>query len=42
MLGKYPNLYVDVSWVVYETNLLKQGQPNPDWVALVEAFRTAS
>jgi hypothetical protein len=38
MLGKYPNLFVDVSWVVYETNLLKQGQPNPDWVALIEAF----
>ena len=39
LLAKYPNLDVDVSWVVYETNLLtKDGQPNPDWLALIEAF----
>ena len=39
LLGKYPNLHVDISWVVYETNVLtKEGKPSPQWVALVEAF----
>ena len=39
MLRKYPNLQVDVSWVVYETNLLtKDGKPNEQWVKLIEAF----
>jgi hypothetical protein len=38
LLRKYPNLYVDVSWVVYETNLLTKDKPNADWVALIEAF----
>jgi hypothetical protein len=38
LLDKYPNLYIDVSWVVYETNLLtKDGQPNPAWIALIES-----
>jgi len=39
LLGKYPNLHVDISWVVYQTNVLtKDGKPSPQWVALVEAF----
>lgn len=38
LLKTYPNLWVDVSWVVYETNLLKDGKPNPAWVALIEQF----
>lgn len=38
MLDKYPNLYLDVSWVVYEANLLKDAEPNPVWVKLVESF----
>lgn len=38
MLNKSPNLYMDVSWVVYETDLLKDAQPNPVWVKLVEQF----
>jgi hypothetical protein len=38
MLRKYPNLWVDVSWVVYETNLLKNGKPDPAWVRLIETF----
>jgi hypothetical protein len=37
MLNKYPNLHVDISWVVYETYLTKGGQVNPDWVKLIEA-----
>lgn len=38
MLRAYPNLHADVSWVVYETNLLKGGRPDPRWLALIEAF----
>ena len=37
MLDKYPNLHVDVSWVVYESYLTKGGQVNADWVKLIEA-----
>jgi len=38
LVNTYPNLYVDVSWVVYENDLLtKDGQPNADWLALIEA-----
>jgi hypothetical protein len=38
LLAAYPNLFIDLSWVVYETYLLKDGQPNREWVALIEAF----
>jgi hypothetical protein len=38
MLRKYPNLHIDISWVVYETNLLKDGSPDPKWVQLIEQF----
>jgi hypothetical protein len=38
LLRTYPNLKVDVSWVVYETNLLQGGKPNPQWVKLIESF----
>jgi hypothetical protein len=38
MLEKYPNLWVDISWVVYENDLIKAGTPDPDWVKLIEAF----
>ncbi|MFO0863500.1 MAG: amidohydrolase family protein [Gemmataceae bacterium] len=36
MLEAHSNLYVDLSWVVYETNLVKNGKPNEAWVKLVE------
>ena len=38
LLRSYPNLWVDVSWVVYETNLLQGGKPNPQWVTLIEKY----
>ena len=38
MLAAYPNLHVDISWVVYETYLVKTGSPDPDWVALIESY----
>jgi predicted TIM-barrel fold metal-dependent hydrolase len=37
-LKKYPNLWVDVSWVVYENDLLRNGTPDPAWVNLIEEF----
>jgi len=39
LLKNYPNLYIDLSWSVLETYLLdRQGQPDPEWVAMVEAY----
>jgi predicted TIM-barrel fold metal-dependent hydrolase len=39
MLKKYSNLWVDVSWVVFENDLLgKDGKPDPKWVSLVQEF----
>jgi hypothetical protein len=38
LIRKYPNLYVDVSWVVYDNDLAKGGKPDPQWLALIEAF----
>ncbi|MDB5357918.1 MAG: hypothetical protein JWN24_4371 [Phycisphaerales bacterium] len=38
LVRKYPNLYVDVSWVVYDNDLAKSGRPDPQWLALIEAF----
>lgn len=39
MLKKHPNLWVDISWVVYENDLLDTaGKPQDKWVALVEEF----
>jgi predicted TIM-barrel fold metal-dependent hydrolase len=39
MLKKYPNLWVDISWVVYENDLLgKDGKPENKWINLVEEF----
>jgi Amidohydrolase len=38
MLAKYPNLWIDVSWVVFESNLLKDGKPDPQWIKLVETY----
>jgi hypothetical protein len=39
LLGKYPNLHIDVSWVVYQTYLLTpDGKPSEPWVKLVEAY----
>ena len=41
LLNTYPNLWIDVSWVVFETNLLtKDGKPNPKWIKLIESHPT--
>jgi predicted TIM-barrel fold metal-dependent hydrolase len=38
LLAAYPNLYIDLSWVVFETYLTHNGQPVSDWVTLIETF----
>lgn len=39
LLSEYPNLYIDLSWTVLEPYLLdKDGNPDPDWVKLVERY----
>ena len=39
LLPKYPNLHVDVSWVVFEMDLMTADhKPNPAWVNLIEEF----
>ena len=40
LLAAYPNLYVDLSWVVFETYLTSNNQPVGDWVSLIEAYPT--
>jgi len=38
MLTAYPNLSVDISWVVFETYVTKAGKLDSDWVNLIEAY----
>lgn len=38
MLRTYPNLWVDLSWVVYEDYIAPGGKPAPEWVRLVDEF----
>ncbi len=40
MLNTYPNLWVDISWVVYDNVLIKNGQPDPVWIKLIESHPT--
>jgi predicted TIM-barrel fold metal-dependent hydrolase len=38
MLKTYPNLWVDLSWVVFPMDVYPDGKLNEEWVALVEEF----
>lgn len=39
LLGLYPNLYIDLSWTMLTPYLLdKHGEPDPDWLQLVESY----
>ncbi|BAF71836.1 5-oxoprolinase (ATP-hydrolysing) [Sulfurovum sp. NBC37-1] len=38
MLKTYPNLWIDLSWVVYPNYVAPHGKPSKEWVALVEEF----
>lgn len=37
LLTKYPNLHIDIAWVVYENYLMKGGTPSAEWVKLIES-----
>jgi len=38
LLAAYPNLYVDLSWVVLPQCIAPDGKIAPEWVALIEQF----
>lgn len=38
LLTTYPNLYIDLSWVVFDNYLVRDEQPSRQWVELIEAF----
>ena len=38
MLATYPKLSVDISWVLFDTYLVKDGKPVAEWLALFEKF----
>ena len=38
MLKTYPNLYCDLSWVVFDQVIAPNGKPDPVWVNIIEQF----
>ena len=38
LLKTYPNLWIDLAWVVFENYLVKDGKPDPAWTSLIEEF----
>jgi len=38
LLETYPNLWIDLSWVVYDDYVAPGGKPAPEWVALIEKY----
>lgn len=38
LLKTYPNLYYDISWVVFEQVIAPNGKPAPVWVKIIEQF----
>ena len=38
LLKTYPNLYYDISWVVFEQVIAPYGKPAPVWVKIIEQF----
>lgn len=38
LLTKFPNLSVDISWVIFDVAICPQGKPDPIWVQLVEKW----
>ena len=38
MLKTYDNLWIDISWVVFDDIIAPKGQVDPTWVALIEEF----
>jgi hypothetical protein len=40
MLQKYPNLTIDISWVIFEQEIAPKGELDPRWPRLIEDFPT--
>lgn len=40
LLDSYPNLYCDISWVVFEQIIAPKGVPDPVWVSIFEDYST--
>lgn len=38
LLKNYPNLYYDISWVVFEQIIAPEGKPDPKWLEIFEQF----
>lgn len=38
IVSTYPNVWIDLSWVVFETCITKDGKPQQAWIDLLEAF----
>ena len=38
LLKSYPNVWIDIAWVVFEDYIAKDGKPAPEWVKLIEEF----
>ena len=38
MLAAYPNLSIDLSWVVFETYVARDGKLSPAWIDLIESY----
>ncbi len=36
LLDQYPNLWVDISWIIFDVAVCPEGRPSPDWLALAE------
>ena len=38
MLSMYPNLWIDISWTVYEDCIAPDGIPVQEWMKLIERY----
>jgi predicted TIM-barrel fold metal-dependent hydrolase len=38
MLAKHSNLYIDISFVVYENYIMARGKPDAEWILLIEKY----
>ena len=38
LLKTYPNVWIDISWVLFDAYLVKDGRPDAQWIALMEEF----
>ena len=38
LLKTYPNLYYDLSWVVFDQIIAPDGKPDPTWVKIIEQY----